>query len=166
MTAEEQQCSCGCEHEHHHEHHHEECGGCSGCGHHHDQPVSQTLSTSVGGGVLLMRATAHEGAIVVSCTLELEDSAVTPSCLARALQGVAFDVEQAGGIVGHIKCAAVSEKGSARISVTAANIEPTVQAEGLEALNEEADITIAVIVYAVEPPVLLEMLVTRLERVL
>lgn len=164
----EHECGCGCEHETHdhgHEHGEEGCGGCGGgCGHHH--PTSETVSANVGGGVALCRLSLHEGAVVISCNLELENATLTPSCLSRALQGVAFDVERLEGIVGHIKCAASSEAGTARISVTAGNLDPIVWIDGLDDLDEDADINIAVIAYAVKPKDLLEAFLARLERVL
>ncbi len=77
-----------------------------------------------------------------------------------------MDVENSGGIVGHIKCAASGPAGSANISVTQGNIDPTLLVEGLDMLDEASEIEIAVIVYAVEHDDVVDALLTRLERIL
>lgn len=165
-------CGCGHHHNHHerahdhiHEHGHESCDcGCNHQHHHHDDEA-KTISANVGGGIALCKLTTHEGALVVSCALELEDSTLSPSCLASALAGVAYDVEKLGGIVGHVKCAASNGEGSLHISVTQAGIDPTVVVNNLEVLDEDSEINIAVICFAVEHQELLDILLTRLERV-
>ena len=163
--------SCGCGHHHHHEHNHihEHDGGSCDCGcnyqHHHHDDDAKTVSANVGGGIALCKLTTHEGALVVSCALELENSMLSSACLAAALAGVAYDVEKLGGIVGHVKCAASNGEGSLHISVTQAGIEPTVMANNLEVLDEDTEINIAVICFAVEHQELLNILLTRLERI-
>ena len=165
---------CGCGHHHHHEHKHDHIhehdnGSCDcGCGHQHHRHHSddaKTVSANVGGGIAWCKLTAHEGALVVSCALELENSTLSPACLAAALAGVAYDVEKLGGIVGHVKCAASNGEGTLHISVTQAGVDPTVMVNNLEVLDEDSEINIAVICFEVEHQELLDILLTRLERI-
>lgn len=160
---------CDCGHHYHHEHDHihdHDHGSCDcGCNHQHHHDDAKTISANVGGGIALCKLTTHEGALVVSCALELENSTLSPACLASALAGVASDVEKLGGIVGHVKCAASNGEGSLHISVTQAGIEPTVMTSNLEVIDEDSEINIAVICFAVEHQELLDILLTRLERI-
>ncbi len=151
-------CDCG-----HHHHHDDNCG----CGHHHhhDDHDAKTISTNVGGGVALCRSSSHEGAHIVSCSLELENATLSASCLANVLRAVASDMEKLGGIVGHIKCAAAEDGKSLRISTTQAGLEPTLVIDGLKDLTDESEINIAVIVFGVEHGEIIDSLLTRLEQV-
>ena len=150
--------SCG------HSHDLEETCGC-GHHHHHDEHDAKTVSANVGGGVALCRLSSHEGACIVSCSLELENATLSATCLANVLKAVASDMEKLGGIVGHIKCAAAENGKSLRISTTQAGLEPTLVVDGLEDLTDESEISIAVIVFGVEHGEILDSLLTRLEQV-
>ncbi len=159
---------CGQHHDHHHdddccEHHHEH--GDSYCDHHHDHHhEAQTMSFNVGGGVALCRLSSHEEANIVSCTLELENTELELQSLAAALAGVATDIEEAGGLIGHIKCAAQNGESFARISVTQAGIDPFVESHNLKILNEETDISLALIVFAVEHEQIISALLVHLKH--
>ena len=159
---------CGQHHDHRHdddccEHHHEH--GNSYCDHHHDHHhEAQTMSFNVGGGVALCRLSSHEEANIVSCTLELENTELELQSLAAALAGVATDIEEAGGLIGHIKCAAQNGESFARISVTQAGIDPFVESHNLEILNEETDISLALIVFAVEHEQIISALLVHLKH--
>lgn len=154
---------CGCaghRHDHNHDHDAHECR----CEHHHSEQKAQTVSAHVGGGVALCKLSNHEDASVVSCVLELEGATLQSTCLAAALAGIATDVEKLGGIVGHIKCTAVGNEGTLRVSVTQAAVAPTIVVDNLEVLNEESEITIAIICFAISHQEILESLLVRLER--
>ena len=152
-----------CEHhEHHHNHETECCGGHHE--HHEHHHEAETLSFNVGGGVALCRLSSHEEANIVSCTLELENTELELQSLAAALAGVATDIEEAGGLIGHIKCAAQNGESFARISVTQAGIDPFVESHNLKILNEETDISLALIVFAVEHEQIISALLVHLKH--
>ena len=152
-----------CEHHEHHYNHETEC--CSGHHEHHEHHhEAQTMSFNVGGGVALCRLSSHEEANIVSCTLELENTELELQSLAAALAGVATDIEEAGGLIGHIKCAAQNGESFARISVTQAGIDPFVESHNLKILNEETDISLALIVFAVEHEQIISALLVHLKH--
>lgn len=143
------ECGCG---RHHHDYH-------------HDGRPAKSVSANVGGGIALCRLTSHGEANIVSCVLELEAGVnMDVACLAAALQGVASDVEKQGGIVGHIKCAASCGEDFVRISVIQSGVAPTIAGSGIDELNEDADISIACIVFALGHEEVLDALLTRLEH--
>ena len=80
--------------------------------------------------------------------------------------GAASDVEAAGGIIGHIKCIAAQENASSRISITQANVEPSVFVDNLSMLTKDSKINVALIVFGVSHDALLDYFTTRLKRVL
>ena len=147
----------------HNEHHHEtEC--CCEHHEHHHHHEAETMSFNVGGGIALCRLSSHEEANIVSCTLELENTTLELQSLAAALAGVATDIEEAGGLIGHIKGAVQNGESFARISVTQAGTVPFVEANNLEILNGETDISLALIVFAVEHEQILDSLLVHLKH--
>ena len=127
------------------------------------------MAINLGVALALCQLSSHEGAQIASCTLELEDAEnahLTPASLAKALSGLAFSIEDQGGIVGHIKCTAADNLGTAHISVTQAAVKPTVLVNGINEFSEEAEISIVIIEYGIEHADLLAMLADCLKPIL
>ena len=149
-------CTCdnhsGHNHSHHSEHHHE---------HSHKADFIE-----LGCGVLRYTFSSHQGASIISCNLELQGAELPLNSLQNILMGAASDVEAAGGIIGHIKCIAAQENASSRISITQANVEPSVFVDNLSMLTKDSKINVALIVFGVSHDALLDYFTTRLKRVL
>ena len=104
----EKECDCanGHHHEHHHENHHE---------HHHEHHHEEHEQDSCP----LVHVTTHDVAIVgtVKCIIkETYDDALDE--LQSCMKNVASAVEDAGGLIGHIKAFAKEDAKSCMISVT------------------------------------------------
>lgn len=149
-------CTCdnhsGHNHSHHSEHHHE---------HNHKADFVE-----LGCGVLRYTFSSHQGANIISCNLELQGSELALNSLQNVLMGVANDVEEAGGFIGHIKCVATQESACSRISITQAGVEPSVFVDNLSMLTRDSKINVALIVFGVSHDALLDYFATRLKRVL
>ena len=153
------ECGCG-----HHEHQHDHSGSCCHKEHHH--PKTYTVAIHLGSALALCRLSNHEGALIASCTLELEGAHLTPALLAKALQHVASKIESEAGIVGHIKCTATDDTGTAHISVTQASVDPTIIVNGIDVFSEEAEINIVIIEYGIEHADLLTVFADCMKAVL
>ena len=91
-----------------------------------------------------MEAHVHDDAATVSMDVHpKEDCAATVSSLVDAMQRIAQASEEAGGIVGHIKCFAKQGAESVHASVTAADLAPTV--EGDDSLSFDPSSTIQLV---------------------
>ena len=139
MCDDQEACSC--------EHTYESTGGCNGsCGYHHhapELPSTNVVSVNVGGGIAFCKVTTYGDAITIACQLELDGSSLSASCLSAALQAVAYDIQNAGGTVEQVSLAAEGER-----------------------LDEDSEINITVSSRGIDREDMIDILCTRLERVL
>ena len=140
MCDEQEICSC--------DHIHESTGGCNGsCGHHHhhepELPSTNVVSVNVGGGIAFCRVTTYGDAITIACELELDGCTLAAGCLSVALEGVAYDIKKLGGTVEQVGFSAEGER-----------------------FDEDSEIVITVSSRGVDREDVIDVLCTRLERVL
>ena len=110
-------------HEHAHGHRHEH-GHAHGHEHAHEHVHEETIVLAW--AHVELEAHTHEQAATVSAGIHPNETSSTSfSDLVNCMQAIASSIEQAGGIVGHIKAFAKQEDAFARGSVTAANLPPS-----------------------------------------
>lgn len=161
----------GCAHEHEHEHahvhEHEHAHGHGhghshdhehGTGHHdHGLEITETfvlhgLSDASG----TMESHSHDGTATVSFTVRPEAVPVPFADVVAKMQSIASEVEERGGIVGHIKAIARTEGAFARASVTASYLEPSFEGAPDFLCPAGTDLQIAVIALAIDQKDLIE----------
>jgi len=115
------------EHTPHHEHNHRE-------------------QFAVACGEAFLEAHMHDQAATVSAALcPDEDSVISFEQLASALSAIASDVEDAGGIIGHIKAFAREDDVFAHASITDAGRKPDAEGNTAASFGPEADIQLVAI---------------------
>ena len=135
------------QHEHHHDH-----------GHDHDHSHSHVETVETSWGTIALEGHTHEQAATVSATFHLNaESSYAFSSIVSLMQRIAKGVEDAGGIVGHIKATAKQDGSFARASVIAAELDPTCEGDLSLKLGSEADIQMAVIAMLVDQDALLAL---------
>ena len=93
----------------------------------------------------------HDAALALSSALEVKaDCQLTAAWLIDAMQAMARDVEEQGGVVGHIKCAAQSDDAEMHASVTLADTPATVKGDSSLVLDEFADVNLVVIALCID----------------
>ena len=128
-------------HDHSHDH-----------GHSHEETVETPWST------IALEGHTHEQAATVSATFHVNpESSYAFSSIVSLMQRIAKGVEDAGGIVGHIKATAKQDGSFARASVIAAELDPTCEGDLSLKLGSEADIQMAVIAMLVDQDALLAL---------
>ena len=116
---------CGCGHEHHHGHHHhdhdEECG----CGHehhheHHDHDHDHEHEHEH--GVPSLEMSFHDEAVIATVRCVIPGTYDEASeVLKSAMKKTAAEIEDNGGLIGHIKAFAKEENRSCMISIPEAD---------------------------------------------
>ena len=131
----EDSCTCGCEHHEHHSHHeHHECDDhhhkhhvhhehCEchdehnhhehqGCHDHHDHHQEHISGP--------IHITHHDGALIgaLRTDLSIEDYSEAEKKLTQQMRALARRIDEAGGIIGHIKINLFSQEHASRISIT------------------------------------------------
>ena len=115
-------------------------------GHTHNHGQSHRESFAVPCGEAFLEAHTHDQATTVSvaiCPGEGETMAFAD--LAAVLEGIACRVEEAGGIVGHIKAFAREDDYFARASVTQAGVEANCDGDIGRSFGPDADIQLVAI---------------------
>lgn len=120
-------------HEHVHEHHHE-----------HEQGHTEVLELAF--AQVELEAHTHEQAATVSLHIHPREQALSFARTVELMQEFARSVEDAGGIVGHIKAFAKQGDTFTHASVTAADLAPTCEGDPQLELGMEADVRLAAIV--------------------
>lgn len=125
----------GHEHDHNHQH-----------GHHHEHHHSHEETVALSWADMKLEAHTHEQAATVSMDIRpnAECTKTFPDLVA-VMQGIAQDVENAGGIVGHIKAFAKQGDSSVHASVTAADLAPTIDGDQSCALAPSTDVQLVAI---------------------
>ncbi|MDR0839111.1 MAG: hypothetical protein LBN99_05655 [Oscillospiraceae bacterium] len=134
------------EHEHEHEHHHDHDHDHEHEHHHHDHEHDAVTSSAP--GVIEVEVTEHEEAIIASgaLTLVCPDAEIVKTALGREIDKIALAVDNAGGIVGHVKASLISST----VDMLSAT-EPGVAAQIKRSPDAECAINLVAIVFAVEP---------------
>ena len=115
------------EHAPHHEHNHRE-------------------QFAIACGEAFLEAHMHDQAATVSAALCPDDgSAISFEQLVSALSAIASNVEDTGGIIGHIKAFAREEETFAHASVTDAGRKPDIEGDITASFGPEADIQLVAI---------------------
>ncbi len=135
---------CKHEHGHGHDHDHEHSHG-----HHHRHGHVESVELSWAS--VDMEASSHEQASTVSVAIRPKpESEAAFSGLVDAMRSIARAVEDAGGIVGHIKAFAKRGDVFARASVTAADLPPVCDGDQSLSLDPSADIQFVAIALLVD----------------
>ena len=122
------------DHDHHDHHDHE---------HRHDHLETAEFEW----GLVELEAHVHDQAATVSMNVQPQgERSITFSDLVGAMCSIARAAESAGGVVGHIKAFARQGGESARASVTAPELAPTVEGDPALLLGTGATIQLVAIV--------------------
>ncbi|MBQ9042673.1 MAG: hypothetical protein IJ111_07645 [Eggerthellaceae bacterium] len=149
-------CTCGC-HDHEHEHPHEHEHG------HHHHSHEETLKLAF--ATVNLEAHEHEQSSTVSMTFDVNAGSTLPfQSVISLMQDIAEQVEQAGGIVGHIKAYAKDGDAFARASVTAANLDPTYEGDLDMQLAPGTEAQAVAIALLIDQHALLDICKAALER--
>ena len=81
-----------------------------------------------------------------------------------AMRAIAVGVEDAGGIVGHVKAFGKSQAGFAHASVTAAGFDPTFEGDQSLSLDHESDAQLVAIALLVDLEVLQDIVQRSLQN--
>lgn len=137
------------EHEHHHEHHHDHD--------HHDHVHEHEEGCTCEDCVSGVSVIHHEGALAGSFSIETDEPAEhLDSIITDAMLALAGKIDEAGGIIGHIKAAVASKSGSVMYSITL----DTVNKKGAIPEGEAPEnVSFASIVFGVEEDMLRPFLV-------
>ena len=129
----------GNEHKHEHEHNHVEV-------------IEQEW------GTIELEAHTHEQAATVSMSIHPKDRcSMAFSDLVNVMQSIAQIAESSGGIVGHIKGFARQDDKYVHVSVTTADLEPTVEGDSSFSFGAAATIQLVAIVLLVDQADLLDI---------
>jgi hypothetical protein len=119
-------------------------------GHSHDHDHAHIHEDAI--GVPRVELTEHEGALIASGVLRIytTDLDAVRSALSEQMTAAAQQVEQAGGIIGHIK-ATLSSTNTEMLSIT--DVSQPIQDKTTEML--EASINLVLIVFAIDKDLLI-----------